>query len=650
MFRQLKSNIIISIIVSLISAIICLGQSSIPIIDLSPLHERDGSIDVLEDRVFAERKIFASSIDSRWHTVLDDDNIDLNIFLNDLIAFKLQMGLDRMPDFARAISYHISEMLNNKDISKEDIKYFIGITDKILVIDPYSLEAHTLKSILTIRSSFAYFVPAIYYYYKGLILNFFAIDNLGTNIPSLIYFLHTGFFLSGFIVFLILLLKYFNTLKHELSEFLNINENNKGFLFIFLLIAVFWFFAGIIPVMVFFSAILFVYFHKTEKLIIGLCFITLAFSILSYDIFARYTSLSDSDTIQSLINSYSREYDPYSVMILEDYLSKREDNTTINFALANYYRRKGRIHDALSLYKSISEKKSFPELHINLGNLYFLFMENQRALDKYEKVKDDSKLKGIAYFNTALVSLDRLSFTQDTQRYFEAAKRYNPQIIDLYQTISQQHINLFVSVGLPREMLFDYIKEENPSRRREYPFFILGIPHQYLPYIGILSITFILIVNLFRIRMDQAFGCKKCGKVFCHKCSTRYFSEKICSSCHQIFFIKKGIHPKVRVEKIINIDKFKKRNILIARLLTLMTLGGGFIIFDKTLKGFLYIILFISYFLYLAGLTIIFPNYTLPFVNGFILGRYFIPFILFLLMLNNLKSMDRLAQKFHSEI
>ncbi len=649
MFKPLRNRFLLLSFAILIFSLMGIAQDSIPTLDLSPLFTRTKDLEQYEDAAFAEKRLYASSIDSLWSSTYGSENFDLSDFLNDLIMLKLKKGLNRIPDFSKALCYHISKFIINSNLSRDEINHLDENIDKILVVDPYSAEAHTLKSKITLKKSIIYFIPAIYYYIKGLLANFALVDDISIYIPSLIYYIHFAAFLSGFIFFIILLIKYIPLLVHEAHEILHITPVSRFFILAAIGITAFWFYAGMIPSMIFLTALIFVYTNNFERAIIILCFFSLILSILTFDYFSKYALLSESDITKALINSYSIEYDPYSVLILEEYQKKHNDNTAVNFTLANYYSRKGKIFPALTLYNAIEQKRTFPELYINIGNLYYILNDYYKAQSYYEKVTDKSELQGLASFNLAQMSLEKLTFSQDTHKYFDLTKEYSPDLVDLYQKISHKHINLIISTGLPAELLFEHMQSEMQKQDRAVHISVFGMNPDQMPYIGTLSLVFILIVNLFRIRMDLAFKCRRCGKIFCSRCSTKFFSETMCPSCHQVFIIKKGIHPKVRVEKIINIDKYKKNKLLLSRLLTVLTLGGGYILFDKVFKGFFLIFFYISVFILLFGIVPIFPGYKLPFVTDYMLGKIFLGFIMLIILFNSIKSMDKLSQKYHSE-
>lgn len=650
MFRQLRHKGFFLIpILFVLTCFTSFAQERVPRLDLTPLFARGHTKDLHDDSEFALRRISTSSIDTLWHSSYASEDFDVLSILDNLMALKLRKGLHRLPDFVRAVSYHISIQLEQGRPDKSKIAYYADMIDKMLTIDPESFEAYTLKAQVTLKRSYLYFIPALYFYTKGLILSSFSLDSRGIYIASFLYTFHYAILLSAFIFFIILLIKYFGVFKHEMAEQISIKPNNKLFLLILLMFSALWFFAGIIPTIVLFSAVLFVYYNNYEKLILIICLLSMLFSIISFNIFNRYVSIAESPVTQALILSYSQEYDAFSVDVLEKYTVENPDDIAAAFVLANYYSRANQVFEALTLYKSISERKDFPELNINIGNIYYILNDFTQAQQYYERAAECPENKAIAYFNLAQLSLERRLFTQEAHRYFELVKNNDPSLFMLYQDLSHKNLNTLTALGLPRELLSSHISKITSFESKSGPLYLLGMKVDNLPYIGILGIVFIILLNLFRIRMNISYKCSKCGKSYCSFCSTRYFSDNICSSCHQVFIIKKGIHPKVRVEKIIDIDNYKKVQLFISKLLTIFTLGGGFVLYNKPFKAFLYIFFYVVFISVILRITPIFKGWHLPFVEDFNFARYITYLIVGGLILNNFKSMTRLSQKYHTE-
>ena len=318
--------------------------------------------------------------------------------------------------------------------------------------------------------------------------------------------------------------------------------------------------------------------------------------------------------------------------------------------MASFYFRKDKIFRALRLYKEINEIEQISEVALNTGNIFYILNDYVMAQSFYEKALELNPQSGMAYFNLAQLTIEKMLFSEDISLYFDKAKEYNPKLMDLYQNLpASSNINFVISAPLPKKyMLQTFTRILNKEQAKEQLSY-MGIQVEQLPQIAIFSIVFILIVNLVRIRMDQAYRCKRCGKIYCMKCSSKFFAEDLCTSCHQVFNIKKGIHPKVRIEKLIRIDRNKRTNLIWARILTVLSLGGGYTHYGAAGKGFVLTAVYLTLFCLFFHFFAVLPPAFSAFVKPFLLAKIFLGLLLAGLLFNAFKNQDKMSNKYHQE-
>jgi hypothetical protein len=80
-----------------------------------------------------------------------------------------------------------------------------------------------------------------------------------------------------------------------------------------------------------------------------------------------------------------------------------------------------------------------------------------------------------------------------------------------------------------------------------------------------------------RFRGAQSFSkqCPKCGTTFCWLCQTRSTSQDVCSQCHHLFVVKRGIPPAARAAKNAEITSYVNRKALFHRVASLAAPGAG---------------------------------------------------------------------------
>ena len=80
-----------------------------------------------------------------------------------------------------------------------------------------------------------------------------------------------------------------------------------------------------------------------------------------------------------------------------------------------------------------------------------------------------------------------------------------------------------------------------------------------------------------RFRGSQSFSkqCPKCGTTFCWLCQTRSTSQDVCSQCHHLFVVKRGIPPAARAAKNMEISRHVTMRALLHRVASLLAPGAG---------------------------------------------------------------------------
>ncbi len=96
-----------------------------------------------------------------------------------------------------------------------------------------------------------------------------------------------------------------------------------------------------------------------------------------------------------------------------------------------------------------------------------------------------------------------------------------------------------------------------------------------LTFIGLGLLLFIPAVIKFRGAQSFSKQCPKCGTTFCWLCQTRSTSQDVCSQCHHLFVVKRGIPPAARAAKSQEISRFVTLRGLVYRLSSVVSPGVG---------------------------------------------------------------------------
>jgi len=87
----------------------------------------------------------------------------------------------------------------------------------------------------------------------------------------------------------------------------------------------------------------------------------------------------------------------------------------------------------------------------------------------------------------------------------------------------------------------------------------------------------LLIPAIMKLRGARSFSkqCPKCGTTFCWMCQTRSTSQDVCSQCHHLFVVKRGIPPAARAAKANEITRFVTIKSLLHRVSSLLAPGAA---------------------------------------------------------------------------
>lgn len=87
----------------------------------------------------------------------------------------------------------------------------------------------------------------------------------------------------------------------------------------------------------------------------------------------------------------------------------------------------------------------------------------------------------------------------------------------------------------------------------------------------------LLIPAIMKLRGARSFSkqCPKCGTTFCWMCQTRSTSQDVCSQCHHLFVVKRGIPPAARAAKAAEIARFVTLKAALHRVSSLLAPGAA---------------------------------------------------------------------------
>lgn len=96
-----------------------------------------------------------------------------------------------------------------------------------------------------------------------------------------------------------------------------------------------------------------------------------------------------------------------------------------------------------------------------------------------------------------------------------------------------------------------------------------------LTMVAVVLLLFIPAILKFRGTQSFSKQCPKCGTTFCWLCQTRSTSQDVCSQCHYLFVVKRGIPPAARAAKNQEITRYVTIKGLLHRIASIIAPGAG---------------------------------------------------------------------------
>lgn len=357
----------------------------------------------------------------------------------------------------------------------------------------------------------------------------------------------------------------------------DMNEDRKKIFFILMLIPLS--FLG--PLFFIAGALFFLgmYFEKSGRLLVYGTFLFLLFSpLLLHKTNVLLSSSSPEVRAVAAVNESRGN------RLSLDVLGKKNDFVSqFSFALA--LKREGRYDEALKAYQGLLSMPQDPMVHINIGNCYVSMGNMQAAKESYKKSLEIKPLAS-AYYNLSQLSREMLEFEKG-EEYFQEAVKLDRAKVASFTAVAAKNPNRFVAdETLPLSAIWDYADSnvrtviDNTSNPAAAVLAALA-----------LSLMFYLGKSMKEYR---AYRCKRCNVVLCGKCAKELQWGQMCPQCYKSVVKLEGIDPRVRVAKLLEIQKAQSQRAGILKLLSFAPPGIVQIYAGRILTGsvFLWIFLF----------------------------------------------------------
>jgi tetratricopeptide (TPR) repeat protein len=314
------------------------------------------------------------------------------------------------------------------------------------------------------------------------------------------------------------------------------------------------------------------YFKKENKAVAYVSFVFLLFfPFLLREVVPFLSSPSPLKAIVAVNEGKDNKFALWALKGRNDFAS------SFSYALA--LKREGDYQGAVEAYKGLSGQlpRPDPRVYINLGNAYYGVRDMEAAKDSYLKSIGITPFPS-AFYNLSQIHREMLDFTKGNE-YFLAAAKLNPEAVSRFAAISGSNPNRFVvDEPLPDSALWEYAMGHGNS---PFPGF------QFLSsFIAVLMIAgFYFLDKNVRYRAQR---CKRCGVVFCSRCSRAITWGEMCPRCFGSLIKIDEVDSKERITRLLSIYQSQMKRRKRAKLASYLIPGAGQIYSGKILSGLLF--------------------------------------------------------------
>jgi tetratricopeptide (TPR) repeat protein len=315
-----------------------------------------------------------------------------------------------------------------------------------------------------------------------------------------------------------------------------------------------------------------VYFRKENKAVVYAALLFFLFSPTLLNVEGRF-SAPPSPGLRATVEVNEGKDNGYALWALKG----REDFPS-RFSHALALKREGYYTEAIEGYLNLmrGSRGSDARLFVNLGNAYYAIQDRAAAEDAYRKALQLSPLPS-AYYNLSQLRREMLDFGKGDEYFLEAAK-LNPEAVSRFTSRSGTAPNRFVvDEILPPSAVWGYALGTGNGSFFTFPLLatlgaVLMIPGFYL---------------LNKRTAHRAQRCKRCGAVFCSRCSRVIAWGEMCPQCYSSVIKMDEMDSKERIARLLSIQERQTRRRKTAKILSFILPGAGQIYSGKILLGLL---------------------------------------------------------------
>jgi tetratricopeptide (TPR) repeat protein len=313
-----------------------------------------------------------------------------------------------------------------------------------------------------------------------------------------------------------------------------------------------------------------IYFRRENKAVVYAALLFFLFSPTLLTVEGRFTS-APSPGLRAMVEVNEGKDNRYALWAIQG-----KEGFASQFSRTLALKREGNYNEAIEGYRSLmgGSHKSDPRLLVNLGNAYYAVHDKAAAEDSYQKALQRLPLPS-AYYNLSQLRREMLDFGKGDEYFLEAAK-LNPEAVSRFTSRSGAGPNRFVvDEPLPRSAFWESALGTGDGSLYSFPLF--GT------LIAVIMIPAFYFFN--RGTTHRAQRCKRCGAVFCSRCSRAIAWGGMCPQCYSSLIKMDEMDSRERIARLLSIYESQTRRRKTAKILSYVLPGTGQIYSGKILLG-----------------------------------------------------------------
>jgi tetratricopeptide (TPR) repeat protein len=402
-------------------------------------------------------------------------------------------------------------------------------------------------------------------------------------------------FLFTFAVFSVLsLYKYFKLFIHDLNHFISFELPFTLIILwgIFVFTLPLFFHWSIFLVFFYWLLLLFIFHSKKEQLLIIIFSFLLLSSPFIIQLISQSVVTSNSGLFYQLYQVNEESWDRETEQTIANWTVDNPSDIDALFSLALLKKREGKYREAKQYYEKIlAIDPDHQKTICNLGNLLFATGKVDLAIKEYNRFIESFPTSEKGYYNLSRAYLLKYMFTE-SKNSFNKAKELDAEKVDYYSNIYSENMNRMVmdeTIPLGAFWRSTLTQTEEKTQFASYMWnrFFRGIPYAYWYSVLLIVLLFVCLLFVSHHEIGLSISCEYCGCVVCRKCRRMVYEDNLCSKCATIFK-NKGEHSitsGAKKNKIIQIENFQKRSIIIGKVLSFLLPGAGHLWIGHILKG-----------------------------------------------------------------